>query len=103
MGISSTVKGQKVLKPLAAFGQMAISNYIIQSIILVPYALMFNKFQNTPPFKGFILFIIFFPFQLWFSVWWLKRYKFGPFEWLLRSFTYWNWQTIKKKETTSLS
>ena len=33
-----------------------------------------------------------------FSTWWLKRFHFGPFEWLLRSFTYWKWQPMKKKE-----
>ena len=36
--------------------------------------------------------------QAIFSTWWLKRYNFGPFEWFLRSFTYWKWQPIKKKE-----
>jgi hypothetical protein len=25
--------------------------------------------------------------QLWFSVWWLKRFRFGPFEWVWRSLT----------------
>jgi uncharacterized protein len=35
-----------------------------------------------------------------FSTWWLKRFRFGPFEWLLRSFTYWKWQPMKKKEIT---
>jgi uncharacterized protein len=83
-------------RPVAAFGQMALSNYLIQSLILVPYALLYNKFKNMPPFNGFILFLIVFAFQLVFSVWWLKKYKLGPFEWLLRSFTYWKWQLMKK-------
>jgi len=95
IALSSNNNFKKLFQPLAAFGQMALSNYLIQSIILVPYALLFNKFNNMPPFKGFILFLIVFAFQLLFSVWWLKRYRFGPFEWLLRSFTYWKRQPLR--------
>ena len=95
ISINSTERGKKFLQPLARFGQMALSNYLIQSIILVPYALMFNKFNNMPPFSGFTLFCIVLIFQLFFSTAWLRRFRFGPFEWLLRSFTYWKWQPIK--------
>ena len=94
VSLSSNNNFKKLFQPLAAFGQMALSNYLIQSIILVPYALLFNKFNNMPPSKGFILFLIVFAFQLVFSMWWLKRYTFGPFEWLLRSFTYWKRQPL---------
>ena len=95
ISINSSERGKKILQPLARFGQMALSNYLIQSIILVPYALLFNKFNNMPPFSGFILFIVVLIFQLFFSTAWLKHFRFGPFEWLLRSFTYWKWQPIK--------
>jgi len=92
----NTIRGRRILNPLAAFGQMTLSNYLIQSIILVPYMLTFDKFDNTPPFNGFILFLVVLALQLVFSVWWMARYTMGPFEWLLRSFTYWKWQKIKK-------
>ena len=93
--INSSARGKQLLQPLARFGQMALSNYLIQSIILVPYALLFNKFNNMPPLQGFILFLIILTFQLFFSTAWLKHFRFGPFEWLLRSFTYWKWQPMK--------
>jgi uncharacterized protein len=96
VSINSSVKGKKLLQPLARFGQMALSNYLIQSIILVPYVLLFNKYNNMPPFSGFILFLVALTFQLLFSTAWLKRFRFGPFEWLLRSFTYRKWQPMKK-------
>ncbi|HEU5164749.1 MAG TPA: DUF418 domain-containing protein [Chitinophagaceae bacterium] len=98
IAVNSSKVGQRLFKPLAAFGQMALSNYLIQSVLLVPYALWFDKYNNMPPFKGTILFIVVFVFQLAFSYWWLKNFRFGPFEWLLRSFTYWKWQPMKKKE-----
>lgn len=91
-----SVKGRKLVIPLAAFGQMALSNYLIQSLVLVPYLLVSDKYDNLPPSNGFILFLIVLPLQLVLSNWWMARYTMGPFEWLLRSFTYWNWQQIKK-------
>ena len=96
ISINSTVRGKKLMQPLAHFGQIALSNYLIQSLILVPYALWFNKFNNMPPFTGFIVFIPVLIFQLIFSTAWLKYFLLGPFEWLLRSFTYWKWQPVKK-------
>jgi uncharacterized protein len=96
IGFSVSGKGKKWLGPLAVFGQMALSNYLIQSFILVPYLLLFDKYNNMPPFNGFILFLIVLALQLLLSAWWMTKFTMGPFEWLLRSFTYWKWQPIKK-------
>ena len=98
--VDLTVKGKRWLRPLAAFGQMALSNYLIQSLVLVPYLLVFDKYNDVPPSQGIILFAIMFTLQLLFSHWWLARFKWGPFEWLLRSFTYWEWQPIRKAPNT---
>ena len=100
--ISASVK-EKWFRPLAAFGQMALSNYLMQSLILVPYLLIWNKFRDIPPFEGFILYLVVLSLQLIFSTWWMARYKLGPFEWLLRSFTYWKWQHIKKTPKEDLT
>jgi uncharacterized protein len=91
-------KWKKLIYALASFGQMSLSNYLIQSIVLVPYLLAFNKYDNMPPFNGFILFLFALASQLVFSNWWMMRYTLGPFEWLLRSFTYWRWQNIRRTE-----
>ena len=96
ISLASSEKRKKLFGPLAAFGQMALSNYLIQSLVLVPFFLLTNKFKTVAPTEGLILFIIFFALQLLFSTWWMKKYTMGPFEWLLRSFTYWKWQSIKK-------
>jgi uncharacterized protein len=98
ISIYKSAKGKKWLTPLAPFGQMSLSNYLIQSFVLVPYLLAFNKYDHMSPFNGFILFVCMLPLQLVFSSWWMSRYALGPFEWLLRSFTYWRWQKIKRLE-----
>ncbi|HEY5967699.1 MAG TPA: DUF418 domain-containing protein [Chitinophagaceae bacterium] len=95
ISISRSVN-EKWFKPLTAFGQMALSNYLIQSLVLIPYVLASNKFNNLPPFEGFIVYLVVLSLQLVFSSWWMARYTMGPFEWLLRSFTYWKWQSIRK-------
>lgn len=94
--LSLSFKRKNFFKPLAAFGQMALSNYLIQSLVLVPYFLLSNKFKTIAPIEGFVLFIIVFGLQLLFSSWWMKKYTMGPFEWLLRSFTYWKWQPLRR-------
>ena len=98
LSVYKSAKGKRWLSPFATFGQMCLSNYLIQSIVLVPYLLAFNKYDNMAPFNGFILFLIILSLQLVFSAWWMTRYVLGPFEWLLRSFTYWRWQKIKRSE-----
>ena len=96
ISLASSEKGKKMVGPLAAFGQMALSNYLMQSLVLVPYFLLTNKFRTVSPTEGLLLFIVFFSLQLLFSTWWMKKYTMGPFEWVLRSFTYWKWQKIKR-------
>jgi len=96
ISLKSSGKWKRSLLPLAAFGQMALSNYLIQSLVLVPYFLLTNKFRSVAPTEGLIMFVIVFVLQLVFSTWWMKKYTMGPFEWVLRSFTYWKWQKIKR-------
>lgn len=84
-------------RALAATGQMALSNYIAQTIICT---IMFYGF-------GLGLFGAFERYQLYFvvaAIWaaelvwspiWLATFRFGPLEWLWRSLTYWRWQPMK--------
>lgn len=102
INLSDPKQTKKWFRPLAAFGQMALSNYLVQSLLLVPYLLIFDKFGNLPPFNGLILFVPVFALQLLFSTWWMSRYQLGPFEWLLRSITYWNLQQLKKQPSITV-
>lgn len=72
---------------LAPAGRMALSNYLLQSAICVPLFAGFGL--GIGPYHGLwpILPVaaIVFPLQLWLSAAWLRRYYFGPAEWLWRS------------------
>jgi uncharacterized protein len=81
-------------------GRMALSNYLLQSLIMIPACFIFGLFGKFTPVT-----VIAWSAGIWiaqaiFSTWWLKYYNFGPFEWLLRSFTYRRWQVIKTESSS---
>ena len=84
------------MKPFANMGRMALTNYLSQSMIMIPACFIFGLFDHFTPLKTVAWSAGIWIAQAIFSTWWLKQYNFGPFEWLLRSFTYWKWQPMKK-------
>lgn len=81
---------QKWLIPLASVGRMSISNYLFQSVAstLIFYHYGLGMYGRVSLFNGTILAIVIFGIQVFFSYYWLKRYPFGPIEWIWRSFVY---------------
>jgi uncharacterized protein len=90
LGLSST----PALRPLFAFmapvGQMAFSNYIGQSIVLslLFYGFGFGLMGHVSVAGGLSIAVVIYSVQAWMSAWWLKRYRFGPLEWLWRTLMY---------------
>ncbi len=81
---------QRVLSPLAAVGRMALTNYLLQSIIstLLFYGYGFALYDDVNAASGVLLAIAIYALQIVFSNWWLRRFQFGPMEWLWRTLTY---------------
>lgn len=88
---------QKVLRPLGYAGQMALTNYLMQTILCVILFLGFGLYGKISLTTGTILCLIVYPMQMWLSFLWLKKYRFGPFEWVWRSLTYGYFQPIKRE------
>ncbi len=87
------------LRGLAAFGRMALTNYVLQSVF---YLLVFDGFGlglvgHVGQTVDLGLALAVFAAQVGFSLWWLKHYRFGPLEWLRRSITYRSWQTLRRQ------
>jgi uncharacterized protein len=80
-------------KRLAAVGQMALTNYLSQSIV---GAALFSGWglglfaRLTHPQLLLVVAAIWIA-QLAFSSFWLARFRYGPAEWLWRSATYGSW------------
>ncbi|MDH3433160.1 MAG: DUF418 domain-containing protein, partial [Gammaproteobacteria bacterium] len=88
---------QGILARFAKVGRMALTNYIMHSLILttVFYGYGLGLYGTIPRFgqMGFVVLVIL--LQLFVSTWWLNRYRFGPIEWLWRSLTYWKRQSMR--------
>ncbi len=82
----------------AKVGQMAFSNYLLQSIIcsLFFYGFAFNKFNELERYELYLVVAAVWTFNVAFSYLWLHFFTMGPFEWLWRSLTYWRIQPIRK-------
>jgi uncharacterized protein len=87
-----------LLQPLAAAGRMALSNYLMQSIICttVFYSYGLGLFGKVGAFAGLALTLGLWLAQLIFSLLWLRAFRFGPMEWLWRSLTYGRRQPMRR-------
>jgi uncharacterized protein len=94
---AQTRKGRTILAPLAAAGRMALTVYLTQTIIFttVFYGYGFDAAFRTPPMTVTVWAVLIFATQVLACQWWLHRYRFGPVEWLWRSFSYLEWQPLR--------
>ncbi|RYY27546.1 MAG: DUF418 domain-containing protein [Sphingomonadales bacterium] len=88
---------KRLLSGLGAAGQMALTNYLTQSLLF--FFVFYGFGLGLLPYAGatfsLLLALGFYALQIAFSIWWLKRYRFGPAEWVWRSFTYGERQPFK--------
>ncbi|MCS7056526.1 MAG: DUF418 domain-containing protein [Thermoflexales bacterium] len=93
----------KRFAPLAAAGRMALSNYIMQSVVctLIFYSYGLGLFGQVGAFAGLLLSVAIWLIQLPVSVAWLSRFRFGPLEWLWRTLTYGKLQPILRSSAPS--
>ncbi len=87
-----------LMKALANVGQMAFTNYLMQSIICTFffYGYGFGYYDKLRFHQLYFVVAAVWLFQIIFSAIWLSYFRFGPFEWLWRSLTYWKKQPMKK-------
>ncbi|MEN1728561.1 MAG: DUF418 domain-containing protein [Pseudomonadota bacterium] len=78
------------LRFLAPVGQMALTNYLAQSLVWtwVIYGHGLGLWGELPRWSSIPLAFAFFGVQVVVSQWWMARYRFGPAEWLWRTLTY---------------
>ena len=76
---------------------MAFTNYLLQSLILgfVFYGYGLGRFGTMSVTRAALLGLALYAAQVLASTWWLRRFRFGPLEWLWRSATYAAWQPFR--------
>lgn len=94
---NATSLGKKLQRILAPAGKMAFTNYIMQSVIgcFIFYGIGLGLATTMGPVYSTLIAILVFIVQIIYSHVWLTYFRFGPIEWLWRSFTHNKWQPMK--------
>lgn len=74
----------------AAVGRMALTNYLLHSLVFTTVANAYGLglYGQVHPLRGLLWCIAFYAMQMPFSILWLRRFQYGPAEWLWRTLTY---------------
>lgn len=102
MLLCHSAKAAGSTKPIAAVGRMAFTNYILDTLICTSifygFGLgLYGKISRTQQIE---LVLAIWIVQLAVSPIWLRHFRFGPFEWLWRSLTYWKRQPFRQSTVT---
>jgi uncharacterized protein len=81
---------RRLFSGLGSVGQMALTNYLTQSVfyVFVLYGFGLGLLPWMGPTFSLLFSVVLFGLQILFSRWWLARYAYGPAEWLWRWGTY---------------
>lgn len=83
---------------LAAVGQMALTNYIMHSVIcmFIFWGIGLGLMGTVDRWQQLLVVIVIWLLQILWSRPWLNNFHFGPLEWLWRSLTYMKRQPFKR-------
>jgi len=88
-------KSLKIFHYFSVVGRMALTNFVGQSVICFFIFYVLGIYGKVGPTISVVLTTIIYLFQVLFSHWWLKRFRYGPLEWLWRSLTYGKLEAIR--------
>jgi uncharacterized protein len=90
---------------IAAAGRMALTNYLLQSVIFgfVFYSYGLGLYGRIGVVATLLGGVFVYCIQLAMSDWWLKRFRFGPCEWVWRSVSYLQWQRLVHQNHLTVS
>jgi len=88
--VAQTDRFRRLLAPLALVGRMPLTNYLMHSVVfsLLFYGYAVGWFYRVGPALSLVIAFTLYAIQVVYSNWWMKRYRFGPMEWLWRTMTY---------------
>ena len=94
---AQTSRGRAALMPLAGVGRLALTVYLTQTLMFTTlfYGYGFGQVFRLGPAAVTAWAVVIFAVQVVACQWWLRRFRFGPVEWLWRSLTYLKWQPLR--------
>src|SRR5262245_41783651 len=78
----------ETLAPVGWVGRMALTNYLLQAVVIDALASGYGAHLKLRPFLYLPSAIAFFGVLVVFSRAWLARFRYGPLEWIWRAATY---------------
>ena len=93
------------LAPLGLLGRMALTNYLFHALV---YSLVYNGYglglyERVGTLGGLALAALIFPLQVILSAFWMRRFRFGPVEWLWRTLTYGKLQPMRVQQPVAVN
>jgi uncharacterized protein len=92
-----------IMKPLAAVGRMALTNYLMHTVICTTifYGHGLGLFGSVERVGQFGIVLGVWALQLMVSPIWLRYFHFGPVEWLWRTLTYFKLQPMLRRGSSA--
>ncbi|TGX54746.1 DUF418 domain-containing protein [Sphingomonas gei] len=80
-----------LIRPLAAVGRTTLTLYILQSLVFVPvfYGFGLGLYDDWNQLTRLWVGLAAIAAQLVLAHWWLRRFRYGPVEWVWRALTFW--------------
>ncbi|MGS0489878.1 DUF418 domain-containing protein [Bacillus paranthracis] len=85
----------QIFKWFENVGKTSLTNYIMQTVIFV-CGYHIGLFKNLDSISLIFVSLIIYAIQCFISSLYVKKYKYGPLENLLRKWTYWSWKITSK-------
>jgi len=98
IGIANLASGKRLLGWAAPLGRMAFTNYVAQSVIFgwIFYGYGLGLFGRLGVANALTIGVAIYIGQVFFSAWWLRRYRYGPVELLWRTLMYGSAQPMSR-------
>lgn len=90
----------KLKESVQAVGKLALTNYLMQSVMcaFIFYGYGLGLFSSMSRTQVLFIAILVSTIQLFYSTYWVKKFQYGPVEWLLRTLTYFKLQPVLIKK-----
>lgn len=90
--------GTVLIRRIAAAGRAAFTNYVGTSILMTAlfYGYGLGLYGRVDRVAVYAFVPMLWALMLLWSLPWLRRFRYGPFEWVWRSLTRWRWEPIRR-------
>lgn len=90
--------GAYILTAFRYVGMMSLTNYLCHTVVYVAllHGIGLGLMGRLNVIETFYIGLVIYPVQIIISMYWLKRYRYGPVEWVWRQLSYWRRFPIRK-------